>query len=168
MIKNLNQAGDTIVEVLIAMAVVSLVLGGAYATANRSFLSIKLAQERSEALKLAEDQLEQLRVEQQTATTNNTVNNPNSLFNRATIFCMNGGMQTSHNPVVNMGSLPAFETEDYSTYLPVCKGGSGSNYNFAINRSSPATDYYIFTVNVRWGGIRAGQHQVTLSYKLNK
>jgi prepilin-type N-terminal cleavage/methylation domain-containing protein len=56
-----NQRGDTIVEVLIAIAVVSLVLGGAYVTTNRSLQATRSAQERSIALKLAESQVERLK-----------------------------------------------------------------------------------------------------------
>jgi len=56
-----SQRGDTLVEVLIAMAVISMILGGAYVTTNRSLLATRAAQERSIALKLAESQLEQLK-----------------------------------------------------------------------------------------------------------
>lgn len=55
------QRGDTIVEVLISIAVVSLILGGAYVTTQRSLLASRAAQERGNALKLAEGQLEQLK-----------------------------------------------------------------------------------------------------------
>lgn len=57
----LNQKGDTIVEVLISVAVVSLILTASYALSNRSSLAIRQAQERSEALKFSESQLENLR-----------------------------------------------------------------------------------------------------------
>ncbi len=56
-----NQRGDTIVEVLIAIAVISLVLGGAYVTTNRSLQATRAAQERVNALKLAEAQIEQIK-----------------------------------------------------------------------------------------------------------
>ncbi len=59
--KDLRERGDTIVEVLVAIAVVSLVLGGAYVTTNRSLLATRDAEERSVALKLTESQLEQLK-----------------------------------------------------------------------------------------------------------
>ncbi|HSW65906.1 MAG TPA: hypothetical protein VLI54_02105 [Bacillota bacterium] len=56
-----SERGDTIVEVLISIAVVTMVLGGAYVTTNRSLLNTRGAQERGTALKLAESQLEQLK-----------------------------------------------------------------------------------------------------------
>ena len=56
-----RQAGDTIVEVLIAIAIISVVLGGAYVSTNRSLLATRAAQERVSALKLAESQMEQIK-----------------------------------------------------------------------------------------------------------
>lgn len=53
-----QQRGDTIVEVLLAMAVVGMVLGVAFGIANRSVAVGRSAQERSEALKYAETQVE--------------------------------------------------------------------------------------------------------------
>jgi len=60
MMKILNHTGDTIVEVLIAIAIVSVVLGGAYVSANNSLTGTRQAQERGESLKLAEEQIERL------------------------------------------------------------------------------------------------------------
>jgi prepilin-type N-terminal cleavage/methylation domain-containing protein len=56
-----SQRGDTIVEVLIAMAVITMVLAGAYVVTNRSLSATRSAQERTIALKLAESQLEQVK-----------------------------------------------------------------------------------------------------------
>ena len=56
-----KQAGDTIVEVLIAMAVVSFILAQAYALANHSLRTTQSNQERSESIRLTEQQLERLR-----------------------------------------------------------------------------------------------------------
>ena len=55
---SVKQKGDTIIEVLIAMAVIGLVLGGAFGLSNRATQTGRAAQERTEALKLAENQLE--------------------------------------------------------------------------------------------------------------
>ncbi len=53
--------GDTMVEVLISIAVVSLILSGAYVTTNRSLQATRGAQERAIALKLAESQIERIK-----------------------------------------------------------------------------------------------------------
>lgn len=57
----INMRGDTIVEVLIAIAVVSLVLAGSYASTRRSANATRTAQEQGEALKFAESQVEQIK-----------------------------------------------------------------------------------------------------------
>ncbi|TAH34192.1 hypothetical protein EYC59_03495 [Candidatus Saccharibacteria bacterium] len=56
-----QQTGDTIVEVLIAVAVIAFTITGAYALSLRSTVSTQDAQERGQALKLVETQLEFLR-----------------------------------------------------------------------------------------------------------
>lgn len=53
-----RQSGDTIIEVLLAMSVIGLVMGAAFGIANRSVQIGQDAQERTEALKIAESQLE--------------------------------------------------------------------------------------------------------------
>jgi len=57
----LGARGDTVVEVLMSIAVISLVLSGAYVTANRSLQGARLAEERNNALKMAEAQVEQIK-----------------------------------------------------------------------------------------------------------
>lgn len=61
--RRLNQVGDTIVEVMIAVVVLSLTIGGAYGIATRSLRAGRQAQERGEALKLAESQLENIKAQ---------------------------------------------------------------------------------------------------------
>ncbi len=56
-----NQRGDTIIEVLIVLAVLGLAMGITYATANRSILNARQAQESSKATVLLQSQIEALR-----------------------------------------------------------------------------------------------------------
>lgn len=58
--RQLTQRGDTIVEVLIAIILVGIILGGAFVTVNKSLQSERTAEERSEALELAQGQIESL------------------------------------------------------------------------------------------------------------
>lgn len=53
-----TRRGDTIVEVMLAMSVIGIVIGAAFGIANRSIAAGQDAQERTEALKIAETQLE--------------------------------------------------------------------------------------------------------------
>lgn len=52
------QRGDTIIEVLIAIAIVSLILAGAYASTNHNVRAIQDTQEHSQALQLVQTQVE--------------------------------------------------------------------------------------------------------------
>jgi prepilin-type N-terminal cleavage/methylation domain-containing protein len=77
-----HSRGDTMVEVLIAIAVVTLILGGAYVTTNRSLQATRAAQERSIALKLAESQIERLK--------NKATTEPSAVFGVIEPFCISG------------------------------------------------------------------------------
>ena len=59
-----NQQGDTLVEVLIAIAIVSLILTTAYVISNRNVNSIQDNQERLQAQHLVAGQIENLRAAQ--------------------------------------------------------------------------------------------------------
>src|SRR4051812_23657601 len=60
MLRKLNAAGDTIVEVMVVLAVLGLAISIAYATANRSLLNARQAQKTPRASVLAQSQLEQV------------------------------------------------------------------------------------------------------------
>lgn len=55
------QAGDTIVEVMIAIVVISTVLAGAFLVSRTSLKHVRDSEEHSQALKLIQGQVEQLR-----------------------------------------------------------------------------------------------------------
>lgn len=54
----MNSRGDTIVEVLLAIAIVSVVLGGAFVSANRSLRGTQVSKERLEAVNVSKGQAE--------------------------------------------------------------------------------------------------------------
>lgn len=57
----INQQGETIVEVLISIAILSAVLGAAYALSQRTSLSTQRSHERAEALKVTESMIEKIK-----------------------------------------------------------------------------------------------------------
>lgn len=61
LIKNIGQKGDTIVEVMICLAVFAGMLSAAFVLTNRNQSTSQAAQERSVAVKISEGQLEKLR-----------------------------------------------------------------------------------------------------------
>ena len=105
--KILNQVGDTIVEVMIAVVVLSLTIGGAYGIATRSLRAGRQAQERGEALKLAESQLENIKSQAtQPGTAIFTTNNFcfDAAGNVQTVGCTFNNLYTvsiTHSPRAN-------------------------------------------------------------------
>jgi len=126
-----REQGDTIVEVLIAISVVSLILGGAYVTTNRSLIATRAAEERGNALKLAESQVEQLK--------GLAKSNPSSIFDSGTPmpFCINSST-----------GLPIAST---NAACKVSAAGSPTTtqpvYSLSISRAS---DGNTFTVTNDW------------------
>lgn len=56
-----KQAGDTLIEVLMAMTVLAVVIGSAYTIANRSMRINRQTQDRSQATKVMESQFERIK-----------------------------------------------------------------------------------------------------------
>ena len=59
--KKLNQRGDTILEVLISVAILSLILTTSFTLANRSSQATRQAAERGESSKFAQSEIEKLK-----------------------------------------------------------------------------------------------------------
>lgn len=158
----LHQKGDTIVEVIIAMAVLGLVLGGAYASSRRSLNATIQAHEHSTALKLAEGQVENLKYLSEIISPSPAQNIYNTAYDGGLAFCINGSSQ-----VVNAATTGYFAAATATTltdYSANCNPNS-AGYYIAVGRSSAN----IFTVYVRWDNIHgSGQDQVTLAYKLDR
>jgi type II secretory pathway pseudopilin PulG len=58
---NRSNKGDTIVEFMLALSVLGLIIVGGYSIATRSLNGVRVSQERGEALKIAEAQIETVR-----------------------------------------------------------------------------------------------------------
>lgn len=137
----LRQDGDTIVEVLIAIVVVSAVLTGAFSIANLSLKSIRMAQERGEAQKIAQQSVELL----------NSFRPPNSgVTAQNAPFCIESGPG---------GSVPtAFELADVSN----CASGAENRYRTSITRTTSGP---VFKIRVVWDGIKGSQEQLEYYYQ---
>ena len=152
--KRLTSIGDTIIEVLIAMAIVSLVLGGAYISANESFNDTRQAQERSEALQIIESQLEALK---QLASNGNT-----TIFTSPYVFCINNSYAATNATNTPSTSTPTLTFSNSSTFAPACSNlGTAQIYNISIQQT--ATDQ--FTATAQWyraGGGGTGVDQLQI------
>ncbi len=165
--------GDTIVEVLIAISVVSIILGGAYVTSSRSLGNIRGAQERIEALKLIEGQLERLSVIAQTDD-----GSTNVFTTRTNIFCIdpNSAVINATTSTRGFGSMTptspnSLDKDNFSTYASDCNGGAGVQYHLAIDRQDDPGDTSgaVFIGYARWDRVNGGgRDELTVRYRLNK
>jgi type II secretory pathway pseudopilin PulG len=152
--KKLNLRGDTIIEVLIALSVIGAVIGGAYATASRSLNVGRQAQERAEATRVAESQVESLKA------LAGSIDSSGDIFDHEGDFCVNAG------EVVQTGSSSGQDTE-----VAVLETGTASaQYNeecvFAPRYfTSISREDNTFTVLVRWERIGGGIDEIKMLYK---
>lgn len=138
-----NSRGDTIIEVLVSIAVLSLALGICYSLANKSLRTGISATNRAEASAINQGQVELLKNAraQLTATQfNNTFTTPSSYF--------------------------CFSSNAVSSYRSTsCTSPSGL-YNTRATYNS-GTD--VFTINTSWDSLSgSGQDQLTIYYKVQQ
>ena len=88
-----SERGDTIIEVLIAIGIVSLVLTSAYVLTNRNVQANQEVQEQAYAQKLIEQQVELLRAAGTKPMSNGCFSAPNSFVAAGSPMCSirNGG-----------------------------------------------------------------------------
>ncbi len=134
-----NNQGDTIVEVLVAIAVASAVLGTAYAIVNRTTRAQQQTTEHTQALKIAESQLELLKTTAASIPT--------------TSFCFNNTTLTTN---LNDCKLASPESRYDITITRASAVLSDTKYN-------------IFIVRVSWSRLGSGGNdEVSLTYKVYK
>lgn len=134
----LTQTGDTLVEVLIAMVIVSSVLGSAFVVVNRSTQNVRQAQEREEALGLLQGQVERMKVAAKDPT------KQSSIFGASSKFCVN-----------SLGNIVA--ATDSS-----CAQGTNSDYKLSIERQSAN----LFQFYANWDGPTGLNEQANIVYEL--
>jgi type II secretory pathway pseudopilin PulG len=150
--RKLYSRGDTIVEVLIAIAIVSLILAGAFVTVNRSMLNGRQAQERGEAIKYAETQLERLKEAGKDASS--------FVYTENWPFCFS---DTSGVPITFTANIPERDSDDLasSTYAGCQTGNIPGYYNMSIERQGSNT----FVARVRWNSVTGnGVEEVRFVY----
>lgn len=142
----LRQRGDTLVEVLIAIGVISSILGGAYVVTNKSLTSSRDAQERGNALKLSEGQIERIKAA--------VVSNPDDVFGPGapSPFCLD----SSNTPVATSNNACRVNALGANA-----AAGEVPQYQFSITRSGNT-----FNLSTTWTNVRGtGNNRVDLSYK---
>ena len=142
-----NSRGDTIVEVMIAIAIAGSVMGGAYVVTNKILANSRQAQEHTEALQIANEQIE--RIIGFAATSNDS------------LYDTTEGLQHCANK--DTGALE--NIPDPNTIPAGCKG-------FGLGQLCTVTFTYepenneIFRIKVVWdSAARETPDQVSLTYR---
>jgi type II secretory pathway pseudopilin PulG len=162
-ITKLSSRGDTIIEVLIVLAVLSLAFSISLTTASRGLQQSRTAEEHAAATGLIQQQVEELRAaiaDQNTAV----FDHADSSSNPKDSFCMNS---TTDQPTTNF-SIPATYTGEtnYGEYNSTCTSGF-FNESITYIAGAQASDNY-FNVRVRWPGEGSlGPQESSLVYKIN-
>lgn len=148
--RNTNrELGDTIVEVIVAIAILGLSIGGAYALANRAFHTAQNTDERVEALALAQGQAEFLR----DLGLKDQINILPAQFLAGDAFCFKD----------DDGNAVAADDEYCDNYGP-----SDSIYDVSINYCGTAgcSPPNVFNIKVNWDRAGGGEvNSLTLYYR---
>jgi type II secretory pathway pseudopilin PulG len=148
-----SQRGDTIVEVLIAIAVASSVLGIVFATSSRNLRATRDIQERGEASRIVQGQIEALRY---VASTDSS-----KFPTDGSSFCMKGSDVIKAGPSTTVPTK-SLSAEDFNNYPVDCK--SGGIYNYLITGTCDS----VFHIYVRWDSLTvSGRDQIQMVYKAN-
>ncbi len=138
--------GDTIVEVLIVLAVLGLAIGVSYATANSSLQTTRAAQEDSQATELLQSQLEAMRSLASTDAAN--------IFQSGSAFCINSAFTTVVDTSL-VSPAPACVQDNLYTV----------NINYVNNAVTPDT----FTLVATWPDIHGSvQDSETMVYRMHQ
>lgn len=160
------EKGDTIVEVLVVLAVLGLALSVAYATANRSLLNARQAQENAEATELVQQQIEEVRFWAPSGTTD-------SALGGIYLLSTNVFSQSDFCVTALSGSNPF---TPYTTPAD-CNFPAGGMYNVQVHNCDKSLSTYCtgisntsdtFVIRAQWPDvIGQGTDSVTQAYRVH-
>ncbi len=143
-----DNRGETIIEVLIAIAVIALTLGTSFALANRSLRLGIESRERGEALQIIESQIESLKYVYAIARENGLEAQFDILYRTNTPFCVRAietvDPSVHHRPVTS---------PDCTVNSLGASGQPDSRYRISIQYvadTSPALNNSVHEFSVRW------------------
>jgi Tfp pilus assembly protein PilV len=163
--------GDTIVEVLIAIALVSLILVGAFVTSNRSLAATRDSQEHSEASQVLQSQIERARI----IITSSASDAVDPLVTSQTLYCVDtttatpGVMAFSSSYNTGGKALMPLATDTFAAYPSGCKSSAG-NYDYNISVENHKTNFSLaddgtLVFHARWDRLGGGRNEVTYTYR---
>jgi type II secretory pathway pseudopilin PulG len=153
-----RQTGETIVEVLISVAVLGLILASTYALANQSGQANRQAQERAEALNENSGHLELFKT---------YLEDEGDLPTSTGLFCVYQNSSGELSVKGGINGIPENAQADPLTGYPgECKSGPDGRYNTAIRKitDGSGTTYDVIT---RWDRVSGGGvDELSLLYKI--
>jgi Tfp pilus assembly protein PilV len=182
--------GDTIVEVLIAIAVAGFAIGTSYALANKSLQNAITARERNEALNIIDNQIADLKNRYKGTYFNDPANfnkyftavstlygTPSSPYPSAKHhYCLVDGATNPQDDATwlpkdnTIANEPAAETLSNPTYANSCIVPTNST-NFYVDIAAQITsssaglaDPTVYKVAVRWATIGGGANSQAVAY----
>lgn len=153
---HLKNRGDTIIEVMIVLAVLGLAISISYTTANRSLLAARQAQENAKATQILHSQIEELRY---LAPAETTAGGPKDIF-RPGPFCIKKVAADDYAVV----TAPPAASPDPACYEV------DSLYDITITYQNSPPDFPdTFTLSVSWTDVTGqGQNSVQMNYRVHK
>lgn len=144
-----NQSGDTIVEVLIAVAVISSVLVGAFYISQKSTIAVRTSQEQSEMLQVLQGQVELVRAVAMTSSDNTT-----GVFASPQYFCMDGSLPATPKLI----PFPSNKSTNYPAKCTI-----DSLYNVAVSYDSTTE---VFNFVGQWPLLDGNTGHEAISYRV--
>jgi Tfp pilus assembly protein PilV len=144
----INNRGDTILEVVIAITLLALLLTGALALTQKNLQAEQSSQEHNEALQLAQSQIEELR----NYATNNVLPSGNP-------FCL----------VASGASVGYADTPSQKCDVNAAGAASPTSIqpNFVLTVTPPAAGSSLYSISVDWQDVNGlNKDNVTLYYQI--
>jgi type II secretory pathway pseudopilin PulG len=185
-----NRRGDTIVEVLIAIAVASFAIGTSYALASKSLQNAITASDRNHAVNIAQNQIADLKLRHATYNTEAGFNQdfgvpsstaatpPYPVHGRD--FCLLDGVALKGSPNwdpkdntgIKNAANPETAADNFNNYDQVNCLRDGQYYvnvtAMVTSVSKDSSNNTVFRIAVRWPTIGGGANsQAVLYYRLN-
>jgi type II secretory pathway pseudopilin PulG len=161
-INPLTQTGDTIVEVMIVLAILSLAISSSYATASRSLLNTRQADETSQATELVQSIINQLVALSPAGSTPD-------IYQSAPYCIYPSGTSEA---IQTISTTPSYTVVPGTDYPQECQ--LDNLYNITISPTLHVSGMGgMFTVQAVWPDLTStiqnqGSDTVTLSYEIDQ
>ena len=155
--KKRKQAGDTIVEVLLALVILAMTIGMAYAIASKSIKRSQQAQERTQATKLVEGQIDKLKYLSESQNVADI-----TTFGLATDTTR--GLQCIDSTTVDESGKTVVQAVKLTDSIGDLCNDIYDIFDVAFSYNATSN---LFTVSVNWDSISgSGNENVTMEYRV--